>query len=203
MTRAADSYSKEFLMETTRIIGQLDLSAIDRTIRELVALRSRGGRLFIVGSGGGAGHASHAVSDFRKLAAIEAYSPADNVSELTARINDDGWDDSYVGWLKVSRFRSDDMLFVISVGGGDEQRNVSRNIVRCLDHARQIGATICGIVGRDGGHTARLANIAIVIPPLDPSTVTPQTEGLQSVIWHLLVSHPELQTSSMRWESLR
>jgi D-sedoheptulose 7-phosphate isomerase len=203
MTRAAESYAREFLTETAKIIGKLDTSAIDKTVRELVSLRSRGGRLFIVGSGGGAGHASHAVSDFRKLASIEAYSPSDNISELTARINDDGWDNSYVEWLKVSRFGKADMLFVISVGGGDERRNVSRNIVRCLDHARHIGATICGIVGRDGGHTARVADVAIVVPPLDPSTVTPQTEGLQSVIWHLLVSHPDLQAAPMRWESLR
>jgi D-sedoheptulose 7-phosphate isomerase len=203
VTKAARVYAKEFLAETVQIIAKLDTSAIDRTVRELVALRARGGRLFIVGSGGGAGHASHAVSDFRKLAAIEAYSPADNVSELTARINDDGWVNSYVEWLKVSRLDKDDMLFVISVGGGDEQRNVSRNIVRCIDHARQIGATICGIVGRDGGHTAKIADVVIIIPPLDPSTVTPQTEGLQAVLWHLLVSHPELQASPMRWESLR
>jgi len=169
----------------------------------LVDLRRRGGRLFILGVGGGAGHASHAVNDFRRIAGIEAYAPTDNVSELTARINDDGWESSFAGWLRGSRLAQRDMVLVFSVGGGDLERNVSANLVRALEHAREVGATICGVVGRDGGYTARIADACVVVPSVNHATVTPHTESFQAVVWHLLVAHPELQASPMKWESIR
>jgi D-sedoheptulose 7-phosphate isomerase len=197
------TYSDDFLATSERILAALDRSAIEECARRLAALRERGGRLFIVGSGGGAGHASHAVNDFRKIARIESYTPTDNVSELTARINDDGWENAYVDWLKGSRFGAADMLLVFSVGGGDAERGVSVNLVRCIDHARELGAEICGIVGRDGGYTLRAGSAVIVVPPLDPDAVTPQTEGFQALLWHLLVSHPLLKVDQTRWESLR
>lgn len=197
------SYARAFLDQAIEIAKQLDDDALERMAVELAALRSRGGRLFFVGSGGGAGHASHAVNDFRKIAGIEAYTPSDNVSELTARINDDGWDTSYSNWLRVSRIGPADMLFVISVGGGDAERGISTNLVRCVDLAKEVGATVCGIVGRDGGHTAREGDAVVVVPPLDPQTITPQTEGFQAVLWHLLVSHPSVQAAPAKWESTR
>lgn len=196
-------YARTFLDEAVEIAKRLDVDAIERVADELAALRSRGGRLFFVGSGGGAGHASHAVNDFRKIAGIEAYTPTDNVSELTARINDDGWETSYSNWLRVSRFGPDDLLFVLSVGGGDADRGISTNLVRCIQLAKEVGATVCGIVGRDGGFTAREGDAVIIVPPLDPGTVTPQTEGFQAVLWHLLVSHPSVQIAQARWESVR
>lgn len=197
------SYTTDFLAEVATIAGRVDPAAVDALVAELVALRTRGGRLFIVGSGGGAGHASHAVNDFRKLTGIESYSPSDNVSELTARINDDGWETSYVEWLKVSRFAGPDMLLVFSVGGGDLARNLSLNLVRCVEEARRVGARIGGIVGRDGGVTAKLGHAVVIVPNPDQATVTPQTEGFQAVIWHLLVSHPELRARPGTWESRR
>jgi D-sedoheptulose 7-phosphate isomerase len=166
-------------------------------------LREGGGGLFFWGAGGGAGHASHAVNDFRKIAGIEAYSPTDNVSELTARINDDGWESSYVNWLKVSRLNSRDMLLIFSVGGGNREHQVSMNLVRCLEYAQKVGASSCGIVGRDGGYTAQVAKACIVIPTVNPSTVTPHVESFQAVVWHLLVSHPDLQAAEMKWESVK
>lgn len=197
------SYARAFLDQAVEIALQLDDGAIERVALQLAALRARGGRLFFVGSGGGAGHASHAVNDFRKIAGIESYTPTDNVSELTARINDDGWDTSYANWLRVSRIGPADMLFVLSVGGGDAERGISTNLVRCVDLAKEVGATVCGIVGRDGGHTAREGDAVVVVPPLDMQTVTPQTEGFQAILWHLLVSHPSVQTAPMKWESSR
>lgn len=196
------SYSQQFLAEAAQILAQLDVDAIDRMVTELAELRARGGRLFLLGSGGGAGHASHAVCDFRKLAGIEAYAPTDNVSELTARINDDGWATSYVNWLKVSHLGGRDMVFVFSVGGGDLARNVSPNLFHSLEYAQQVGATICGVVGRDGGYTAQVADACVVVPTVNPAAVTPHVEAFQAVIWHLLVSHPDLQTAPMKWESL-
>jgi len=196
------SYSQQFMAEAAQIVGQLDLDAIDRMVTKLAELRTRGGRLFLLGSGGGAGHASHAVGDFRKLAGIEAYALTDNVSELTARINDDGWATSYVNWLKVSHLGGRDMVFVFSVGGGDLERNVSPNLVHSLEYAQQVGATICGVVGRDGGYTAQVADACVVVPTVNPAAVTPHVEAFQAVIWHLLVSHPDLQTAPMKWESL-
>lgn len=196
------SYVREYLDEAKRIIAQLDAGSIERTVSLLVDLRARGGRLFILGSGGGAGHASHAVCDFRKIAGIEAYAPTDNVSELTARVNDDGWETSYVNWLRVSRLTSRDMLFIFSVGGGSLEHNVSPNLVRSLEYARQVGASICGVVGRDGGYTAQVADACVVVPTVNPGTVTPHVEAFQAVVWHLLVSHPDIQAVAMKWESL-
>ncbi|MFQ6006147.1 MAG: SIS domain-containing protein [Woeseia sp.] len=168
----------------------------------MARIREEGGRLFFLGVGGGAGHASHAVNDFRKIVGIESYTPTDNVSELTARINDDGWVTAFVEWLKVSRLSDRDGVFVFSVGGGDAEKRVSVNIVEALRYARKVGAKVFGVVGRDGGYTARVADACVVIPPMRKETVTPQTEAFQAVIWHLLVSHPELQRFGMKWESM-
>ena len=195
------TYTDEFLADSRKIIDLLDREAIERIAGELAAVRSRRGRLFIVGSGGGAGHASHAVNDFRKIARIEAYTPTDNVSELTARINDDGWDTSYSNWLRVSRIGPADMLLVFSVGGGDPERGISVNLIRCIELAREVKAIVCGIVGRDGGYTAVVGD-AIVVPPVNAATITPQTEGFQALVWHLLVSHPTVQQAAMKWESV-
>ncbi|RJR45389.1 MAG: SIS domain-containing protein [Deltaproteobacteria bacterium] len=197
------SYTKQYLAEATQILSQLDADAIDRMVRELVKLRDQGGRLFILGSGGGAGHASHAVNDFRKIAGIESYTPTDNVSELTARVNDDGWDTSYVNWLKVSRLNSRDMLMIFSVGGGNREHQISMNLVRCLEYAQEVGATSIGVVGRDGGYTAQVSSACVVVPTVNPSTVTPHVESFQAVVWHLLVSHPDLQAAEMKWESVK
>jgi D-sedoheptulose 7-phosphate isomerase len=194
------TYTDDFLSDSKKIIDLLDREAIERIATELAAVRSRGGRLFIVGSGGGAGHASHAVNDFRKIAGIEAYAPTDNVSELTARINDEGWDTSYSNWLRVSRIDASDAILVFSVGGGDAVRGISVNLIRCIELAREVGATVLGIVGRDGGYTAAVGD-AVIIPPVNGDTVTPQTEGFQAVIWHLLVSHPAVRQKPGKWES--
>jgi D-sedoheptulose 7-phosphate isomerase len=196
-------YIQEFLAESKRIIDLIDQDAVESLVQMLVGVRERGGRLFIIGSGGGAGHASHAVNDFRKIANIEAYAPTDNVSELTARINDDGWETSYVNWLKVSRLGDRDTILVLSVGGGDLERNVSSNLVRCVEYGLSVGSTICGIVGRDGGYTARVGHAVVIVPTISGLTVTPQVEGFQALLWHLVVSHPSLRSAPMRWESLR
>ena len=197
------SFSARYLAEAAEIIGKLDVTAIERLAELLVAVRERQGRLFILGVGGGAGHASHAVNDFRKIAGIEAYTPTDNVSELTARINDDGWETAFANWLKGSRLSSQDMLLVFSVGGGDLERQVSPNIVRALQLARERGVTIAGIVGRDGGYTAKVADICVIVPTVNPATVTAHTEAFQAVVWHLLVAHPAVQKSRMKWESVQ
>jgi D-sedoheptulose 7-phosphate isomerase len=197
------SYTQQYLDEAVQILGKLEVTAINRMVQELKLLRQRGGRLFLLGSGGGAGHASHAVNDFRKIANIEAYTPTDNVSELTARINDDGWETSYVNWLKGSRLNRNDMVFIFSVGGGNREHQISMNLVRCLEHARDVGAAICGIVGRDGGFTAQVANVCIIVPTINSHTVTPQVESFQAVVWHLLVSHPDLLATEMKWESVK
>ena len=197
------SYITDYLTEASQILGKLDVEAIDRMVGLLVALRERGGRLFFLGVGGGAGHASHAVNDFRKICGIEAYTPTDNVSELTARVNDDGWESVFVNWLKGSRLNGKDMVFVFSVGGGDLERNISPNLVRALQYAQEVGASICGVVGRDGGYTARVADACVVVPPINSQTVTAHTESFQALVWHLLVSHPALQVSPMKWESVR
>ncbi len=195
------SYTKQYMAEAAQIMEQLDVQAIENMAVLLGDLRSGDGRLFVLGVGGGAAHASHAVNDFRKLAGIEAYSPTDNVSELTARINDDGWDTSFVEWLKGSRIRSNDMVFVISVGGGNLDHNISPNLVKALQHAKEVGARVIGIVGRDGGYTAQVADACVIIPVVNPATITPHTEAFQAVVWHLLVSHPLVQTKTAKWES--
>ena len=184
------TYAKQYLDEAVEILGRLDQTAIERTVELLLELRERSGRLFLLGVGGGAGHASHAVCDFRKIAQIEAYSPSDNVSELTARINDDGWESCYANWLRGCHLNNADMVFVFSVGGGDATKNVSANLVRALDHAREVGAAICGVVGRDGGYTAQVADVCILVPVVNRSTITAHTESFQALVWHLLVSHP-------------
>jgi D-sedoheptulose 7-phosphate isomerase len=196
------SYTKQYLAEASQVLAQLDTEAIDDMVQELVKLRNRGGRLFILGCGGGAGHASHAVNDFRKIANIEAYSPTDNVSELTARVNDDGWETSYVNWLKGSRLNDMDTLLIFSVGGGNREHKVSMNLVRCLELAQGIGASVCGVVGRDGGYTAQVAKACVVVPTINSNTVTPHVESFQALVWHLLVSHPDLQAANMKWESV-
>jgi D-sedoheptulose 7-phosphate isomerase len=196
-------YTAAYMQEAIAILQQIDQGAIERIAGLLVELRQRGGRLFFLGVGGGAGHASHAVNDFRKIAGIEAYTPTDNVSELTARVNDDGWETSYANWLRGSRLKAADMLFVFSVGGGDVRRNISANLVRALEYAKQVGATICGVVGRDGGFTRQVADGCVVVPVVNAATVTPHTESFQAVVWHLLVSHPKLKVAEMKWESAR
>jgi D-sedoheptulose 7-phosphate isomerase len=196
------TFSKDFLAESVAVIGAIDADRIEDVARGLAAVRERGGRLFILGVGGSAGHASHAVNDFRKICELESYAPTDNVSELTARANDDGWDTTFSAWLKGSRLKADDALLVFSVGGGDEVKGVSANIVAALRLATEVGAPIFGIVGRDGGTTAKLATAAVIIPPLFGDHITPHTEGLCAVVWHLLVSHPALARSATRWESL-
>lgn len=197
------TYASDYLAEAAQVLARLDAGAIERMVGELVALRECHGRLFVLGVGGSAANASHAVNDFRKLVRIEAYTPTDNVSELTARINDEGWPTVFAEWLKVSRLTARDMVLVFSVGGGDVERNISPNLVLALDYAKQVGATICGIVGRDGGYTAKVAKVCVIVPTVSPASVTPHTEAFQGVLWHLLVSHPALQLASMKWESTR
>jgi D-sedoheptulose 7-phosphate isomerase len=192
---------KEYFHEAAQILEQLDESAVERLLGELVAVRARGGRLFVLGVGGSAGNASHAVNDFRKICGIEAYTPTDNVSELTARVNDDGWESTFAAWLAVSKLSANDMLLVFSVGGGNREQNVSPNLVRALEFGQRVGARIGGIVGRDGGFTARVAHACVLIPTVNPAAVTPHSEAFQAVIWHFLVSHPDLQQNGMKWES--
>lgn len=195
------SYATQHLDETRRIVAGLDTDAIERMAVLLAGLRARGGRLFFLGVGGSAANCSHAVNDFRKIAGIEAYSPVDNVSELTARTNDEGWDQVFVGWLKGSRLRVSDMLFVFSVGGGSLEQNISPNLVRALDYAQQVGSQIVGVVGRDGGYTAQVADACVIVPTVNPDNVTPHTEAFHAVVWHLLVSHPALKAAQTKWES--
>lgn len=195
------SFSSEFLTEVVEVIHALDDTAIETLVEGLAAIRDGGGRLFILGVGGSAGHASHAVNDFRKICSFEAYAPTDNVSELTARTNDEGWETTFEAWLRGSRLRSDDALLVFSVGGGDRERNISANLIRAIELAQTVNAKVFGIVGRDGGFTARAATACIVIPTVNPDHVTPLVEGLAAVIWHLLVTHPKLKVSRTMWES--
>jgi D-sedoheptulose 7-phosphate isomerase len=195
------SYAQEHLRESALILSQLDASAIERMATALAAVRASGGRLFLLGVGGSAANCSHAVNDFRKIAGIEAYSPVDNVSELTARTNDEGWDSVFAGWLAGSRLRTGDAVLVLSVGGGSIEQGVSANLVRALDYARQVGATVLGIVGRDGGYTARVADACVIVPTVNAATITPHTEAFQAVIWHLLVSHPAVKVAQTKWES--
>jgi D-sedoheptulose 7-phosphate isomerase len=195
-------YIENYLSDSHKVIDLLDNEKIHATIQLIVDTRENNGRIFFLGVGGGAGHASHAVNDFRKICGIEAYSPSDNVSELTARVNDDGWETAYVNWLKISKLNSKDLVFIISVGGGNLEKNVSVNILESLKHAKIVGANICGIVGRDGGYTAKVADVCIIVPTVTLESVTPLVESFQAVIWHLIVSHPDLQQFDMKWESI-
>jgi D-sedoheptulose 7-phosphate isomerase len=197
------SYSQQHLAETGRILSLIDPEVIEQIARILAAVRESGGRLFFLGVGGSAANCSHAVNDFRKIADFEAYTPVDNVSELTARTNDDGWESVFAQWLKGSRLRPADAVFVLSVGGGDLETGISGNLVRALEYAKEVGARIVGIVGRDGGHTARVADACAIVPIVNAETVTPHTEAFQAVIWHLLVSHPTLKTRQTKWEAVR
>jgi D-sedoheptulose 7-phosphate isomerase len=195
------SFAEQYLREAAKIIEQLDRSSIEKMTALLVQLRDKKGRLFVVGVGGGAGHAGHAVNDFRKIAGIESYSPSDNTSELTARTNDEGWETTYVAWLKVSHLSSHDALFVFSVGGGDLERNISPNIVHAVEYAKEIGASVLGVLGRNGGYTASVADACVIVPTVNNAMITPHTESFQAVIWHLLVSDPRLQSMPNKWES--
>jgi D-sedoheptulose 7-phosphate isomerase len=197
------NFSQQFLAEASQVIAQLDTAAIERIALLLAATRQAGGRLFILGVGGSAANASHAVNDFRKLAGIEAYAPTDNVSELTARTNDEGWSSVFEAWLRVSRLTPRDAVLVFSVGGGSLEKNVSPNLVAALRLAREIGAKILGVVGRDGGYTAQVADACVVIPTVNPAHVTPHAEAFQAVIWHLIVSHPAVKQGETKWESVR
>lgn len=196
-------FVKNFLEESIRVLRELDAAVVDRVATGLGAARDGGGRLFILGVGGSAGHASHAVNDFRKLCAFEAYTPTDNVSELTARVNDEGWDTSFSEWLKVSRLSKADAVLVFSVGGGSKEKNVSNNLVLALEHAKSVGARIFGIVGKDGGFTARVADACVIVPAVSPDRITPHTEGMAAVVWHLLVTHPALKRAATKWESVK
>ena len=197
------SFIQQYLAEATQIIQQLDTQAIDRVVALLAETRARGGRLFILGVGGSAANASHAVNDFRKIVGLEAYAPTDNVAELTARTNDEGWASVFAGWLQTSRLRADDLVCVFSVGGGNVEHNVSPNLVAALQFARQVGTPIIGVVGRDGGYTAQVADACILVPTVNASHVTPHTEAFQAVVWHLLVTHPDLKACETKWESVR
>ena len=197
------TFSREFLDETLEAVRRIDADAVDRMATGLAAVRDGGGRLFILGVGGSAGHASHAVNDFRKICRFEAYTPTDNVSELTARINDEGWEGVFAEWLKTSRMTNRDGILVFSVGGGNVEKNVSVNLVRAIEEARRVGAKVFGIVGKDGGYTKKAADECVLIPVVSPDRITPHTEGLCAVVWHLLVSHPALKVSQTKWESVR
>jgi D-sedoheptulose 7-phosphate isomerase len=197
-----NKFAESFLAEATEIIAKLDLATIEKAAGLLANTRSAGGRLFILGVGGSAANASHAVNDFRKIAGIEAYAPTDNVSELTARANDEGWSSIFDSWLRTSRLRADDLLLIFSVGGGNLEQNVSPNLVAALNYAKSVGAKIIGVVGRDGGYTAKVADACILIPTVNPAHTTPHTEAFQAVVWHLLVSHPAIKTQATKWESM-
>jgi D-sedoheptulose 7-phosphate isomerase len=197
------SFVQEFLSEIAQITQQLDVASIDQMVELLVQTRARGGRLFILGVGGSAANASHAVNDFRKLVGLEAYAPTDNVSELTARTNDEGWASVFVEWLRTSRLQPKDLILVFSVGGGSVEKNVSPNLVSALQLAKQVGTSIIGVVGRDGGYTAQVADACVIVPIVNPAHITPHTEAFQAMVWHLLVSHPKLQLVGTKWESLK
>ena len=198
-----EDYIKTYFKDCIEIIDRIDREQITKTSAVLKKIQLRQGRLFILGVGGSAGNASHAVNDFRKIAGIESYAPTDNVSELTARVNDDGWETVFVNWLKGSRLNSKDGILVFSVGGGNAEKNVSVNLIKALQYAREIGASIMGIVGRDGGYTAKVADACVIIPPVNNETITPHTEAFQAVVWHLLVSSPNMKKYEMKWESTK
>jgi D-sedoheptulose 7-phosphate isomerase len=197
------SFTQQYLEETQRVVAGLDAGAIEQAATELAAVRGRGGRLFILGVGGSAANAGHAVNDFRKICGFEAYAPTDNVSELTARTNDEGWATVFSEWLKGSRLHAKDGLLIFSVGGGNLEKNVSPNLVAAVQHAKHVGASVIGIVGRDGGYTAKEATACVLVPTVNPDHVTPHSEAFQAVVWHLLVSHPKLKVNRTKWESAK
>jgi D-sedoheptulose 7-phosphate isomerase len=196
------SYTKQYLQQARQIIESLDESSLEKMVDVLLSVRQAQGRLFFLGVGGGAGNATHAVNDFRKICGFEAYAPTDNVAELTARTNDEGWESVFSAWLKGSRLRKGDAVFVFSVGGGNKEKQVSVNIVEALVHAKEAGAFILGVVGRDGGYTAQVADACVVIPTVDAETITPHAEAFQGVVWHLLATHPKLKVNDMKWEAI-
>ena len=202
MTSRVATFSEQFLAEAQRVIEGLDTAAIERAVEILAQTREHGGRLFILGVGGSAGNASHAVNDFRKIVGLEAYAPTDNVSELTARTNDEGWSTVFSEWLKVSKLRPGDTIMVFSVGGGNLEKNVSPNLVEALQFAKSVGSKVIGIVGRDGGYTAKVADAAVIVPVVNAENVTPHSEAFQAVVWHLMVSHPALKKAQTKWESV-
>lgn len=197
------TFSETYIQESISLLKDLNTSAIEKTAQGLGRVRDQGGRLFILGVGGSAGHAGHAVNDFRKICGFESYTPTDNVSELTARVNDEGWDTSFSEWLKVSRINSKDAVLVFSVGGGNQEKNVSVNLVKALELSKEVGAAIFGIVGKDGGYTKTVSESCVVIPTVSSERITPHTEGFCAVVWHLLVSHPALKKSATKWESVK
>jgi D-sedoheptulose 7-phosphate isomerase len=197
------NFSEQYIKECIEICHSIDANEIEQMANLINSIRSNNGRIFFLGVGGGAGHASHAVNDFRKICNIESYAPTDNVSELTARVNDDGWDTCYVNWLKGSNLSKNDLLFVFSVGGGNLEKNISVNILKSLELAKDIGAKVCGVVGRDGGYTKQVADVCIVVPTVNEKNVTPHTEAFQAIVWHLLVAHPLLLVNEMKWESTK
>lgn len=193
------AHSQKYMKQVQQLADEIDCLAIENMVKGLAQLRNQGGRLFVLGVGGSAANASHAVNDFRKLCGIEAYAPTDNVSELTARTNDEGWESVFSAWLKISRISAKDAVFVFSVGGGNKEKNVSVNLLHALDDAKSIGAKIFGVVGRDGGHTAKVGDTVVIVPTIDTDLVTPHTEAFQAVVWHCLVSHPDLQIRATKW----
>jgi D-sedoheptulose 7-phosphate isomerase len=195
------SYATQHLKEAVEIIQKMDVSAIEKMAGLLATVKADGGRIFFLGVGGSAGNCSHAVNDFRKIVGIESYAPTDNVSELTARTNDEGWASVFVEWLKISKLRAGDMLFIFSVGGGSLEKNISPNLVEALKYAKKLGSRVVGVVGRDGGYTAQVADACVIIPTVNPETITPHSEAFQAVVWHLLVSHPKLKACETKWES--
>ncbi|MBK7159055.1 MAG: SIS domain-containing protein [Ignavibacteria bacterium] len=196
-------YIEKYLDEVTEITSKIDRTQIEKMVEIICEVRKNNGRLFMLGVGGSAGNASHAVNDFRKIAGIESYAPTDNVSELTARVNDDGWETSFVNWLKGSRLSSSDCLFIFSVGGGNAEKNISVNIVNALKYGKEMKSSIIGIVGKDGGYTAQAADACVIIPTVNPETVTPHSEAFQGTIWHLIVTHPKIKSFEMKWESVK
>src|SRR5436190_529775 len=195
------TYTQQHLDEALEIIRKIDVEAVERMAEMLARVKRDGGRLFFLGVGGSAGNCSHAVNDFRKIVGIESYAPTDNVSELTARTNDEGWPTIFVEWLRTSRLKSSDMLFIFSVGGGNVEKNISPNLVLALKLAKEVGAKVVGVVGRDGGYTAKVADACVIIPTVNSETITPHSEAFQAVVWHLLVSHPKLKANQTKWES--
>lgn len=195
-------FINDHLIEVSTIVSKIDQNSIRSMVTHLIRIRTQGGRLFFLGLGGSAGSCSHAVNDFRKLCGIESYAPMDNVSELTARINDEGWENCFSGWLKASRLRKEDAVFILSVGGGNLEKNISPNLVKAIDYAKSTGASVLGIVGRDGGYTARRADACVIVPTVNAGSVTPHTEAFHAIICHLLVSHPDLKSAATKWESV-